>query len=157
MKKKPPKKSKQRLKKPNRYRSGYELKIATHLENHRIAYDYEPTIIKYRLPVTGACCAKCGSVSVVVVRRYNPDFLISPNGKLNPKGQFYLEAKGKFTSKDRTKMVSVINSNPTLKFRMIFMRDNKINKNSKIRYSDWCRDRGIEYAVGTALPEEWLK
>lgn len=138
------------------YRSGYEKRIAEDLKKRGIPFDYEPITLYYELRAGNACCSKCGSDSVVILRRYNPDFRISPNGKLNPKGSFILEAKGKFTSKDRTKMVAAIKANPHLKIRMIFMRDNKLNKNSKIRYSDWCRTEGIEFSMGIEVPENWL-
>jgi hypothetical protein len=36
------------------------------------------------------------------------------------------------------------------------MRDNKLSKSSKTRYSEWCEKSGIPYAVGW-FKKEWLK
>jgi hypothetical protein len=55
-------------------------------------------------------------------------------------------------------MALVFEQNPDLDIRFLFMRDNKISKNSKTRYSDWCKKRGIKYAVSEHghIPDEWL-
>lgn len=55
-------------------------------------------------------------------------------------------------------MALVVEQNPDLDIRMLFMRDNKIAKNSKTRYSDWCKKRGIVYAVSELgeIPEDWV-
>jgi hypothetical protein len=39
---------------------------------------------------------------------------------------------------------------------MLFMANNKISKESKTRYSDFCTVNGIEYAIGEVPPREWL-
>ena len=84
-------------------------------------------------------------------RTYNPDFIIiRSNGT-----KLYVEVKGLFDYIEREKFLNILNSNPEKDIRILFSRDNKITKNSKTRYSDWCRAKGIKYAVKT-LPEEWL-
>lgn len=70
-----------------------------------------------------------------------------------------MEYKGKLDRDVREKMALAIEQNPELDIRFVFMRDNKIAKNSKTRYSDWCRKRGIKYAVSEDghIPQEWLE
>lgn len=55
-------------------------------------------------------------------------------------------------------MALVIEQNPDKDIRFLFMRDNKIQKTSKMRYSDWCEKRGIKCYVSEDghVPEEWL-
>jgi hypothetical protein len=68
----------------------------------------------------------------------------------------YIEIKGRFTAQDRKKMSLVIEQNPHLDIRMLLAKDNTISKNSRTRYSTWCGKRGIKYAIGTELPQEWI-
>lgn len=83
-------------------------------------------------------------------RVYNPDFEL-PNGII-------VEYKGKLDRVAREKMALVLEQNPTLDIRMLFMRNNKLSKTSKTRYSDWCEKRGIKFAVSEngEIPEEWI-
>jgi len=84
-------------------------------------------------------------------RTYSPDFIL-PNGII-------VEAKGKLDRAVREKMALVMEQNPHLDIRLLFMRDNKITRTSKTRYSDWCEKRGIKYAIDEQgrIPEEWIK
>lgn len=122
--------------KGNTLRSGLEKKLATFLDSKGQEYTYEQDKIEYVVP------AKKHS--------YLPDFRLS-NG-------IYVEVKGRFDPASRAKMAYVVEQNPDKDIRMLFMRDNPINKNSKTLYSDWCDKRGIKYHVSPAgeLPDEWL-
>ncbi len=159
---KKPKNKKKRLTRSERaklnapYKSGYEKIVALWMEQEKIPFEYEPCKLMYPLPAKGKC-AECGAAALLRFKDYLPDFEISPYGKLNPKDRFFLETKGRLTSVDRTKMLAVIKEYPTVKFRMLFMRDEPLNKGKKAKYSDWCKRKGIEYAVGTELPKEWYK
>ena len=55
-------------------------------------------------------------------------------------------------------MALVVEQNPHLDIRILLMRDNKISKQSKTRYSDWLEKRNIKYAISEygIIPEEWL-
>lgn len=83
--------------------------------------------------------------------RYTPDFILA-NGII-------VECKGRFDAATRQKMAYVIEQNPDLDIRLLFMRDNTISKASTTKYSDWCDKRGIKYTVSSSgeVPEEWLK
>lgn len=116
------------------YRSIFEATIAQQLEDAGIKFEYEREAIIYVQPAQ--------------TRKYNPDFFL-PNGII-------IEGKGNWSIDDRKKMVNVIEQNPKLDIRMLFQHDNKLNRNAKMRYSEWCEKRGITYAVG-AVPDEWIK
>lgn len=117
-------------------KSGFEKKVAANLTANKIPFEYETQKVKYVVPEK--------------IRTYNPDFIL-PNGVV-------IEAKGKLDRDVREKMALVFEQNPELDIRMLFMRDNKIAKNSKTRYSDWCKKRGIVYAVNEdgIIPQDWI-
>lgn len=84
---------------------------------------------------------------------YTPDFIFE-----RPSGiRMVVEAKGRFTSQDRTKMLQVMRSNPVEDIRFIFQRDNPIRKGSTTRNSDWALKNGFKFAIGEEIPDEWLK
>jgi hypothetical protein len=117
-------------------KSGFEKKVAKYLNENKIPFEYETLRVPYLVPEKK--------------RNYNPDFML-PNGII-------VEAKGKLDRLVREKMALVIEQNPELDIRFLFMRDNKIAKNSKTRYSDWCKKRGIKYAISEEghIPSEWM-
>lgn len=119
------------------YRSGFEKKVAASLKLRKVKFEYEKLKISYTVPESKHV--------------YTPDFVL-PNG-------IVCEVKGKFDPASRAKMMLVIEQNPDLDIRMLFMRDNYINKKSKTKYSDWCIKRGIKYHVSLQgeIPEEWLE
>ena len=131
-------------------RSKFEVRIAKELKDAGVKYEYESIQLEYEEPLrrNNAKCGACGSKDLRRIGWYTPDFVLS-NGII-------LETKGRFTAADRRKMLSVINDHPDERIVMLFMRDNKIHKNSTTHYSDWCMEHDIEYAVGHPL-KEWLE
>lgn len=115
--------------KEKNYRSGFEKKVASKLKPEE--FNYESKKYEY-----------------TVVKNYTPDFELA-NGIL-------VETKGQWTSSDRTKHKLVREANPELDIRFVFQADNKLNKNSKTRYSDYCKKMGWKYVVGKEIPKEWL-
>ena len=93
----------------NKYRSKYEANIAKDLKARRIKFEYETVKIPYYLSKKGRC-KFCSSGVVFVHKVYTPDFII---------GSIILEAKGRFTSSDRTKMLAAKEANPSLDIRML--------------------------------------
>lgn len=132
-----PAKKKPQGKAAPKLRSGFEKKVKDGLERRGVSYEYESTNVPYVVPESK--------------HRYVPDFKL-PNG-------VFVEAKGKFDAAARKKMSLVIEQNPDVDIRMLFMRDNKLTKSSKTKYSDWCEKRGIAYHVSAAgeIPTEWLE
>jgi hypothetical protein len=117
------------------------------LDSEGVEWEYEAQTYHISLD-TGLKCGKCGE-RVRRDSRYTPDFFFP---------RFVIEAKGKFTARDRKRVLALMESPYISKsrFGMLFMRDNKISKNSKTRYSDWCEKNGIPYAFGW-FKKEWLR
>ena len=135
--------------KGNTYRSKYELNIAKDLYEKKVRFKYEWTELLYQVAVTGMECKECSSKKITRKSIYIPDFLIVRTGVV-------VEAKGKFTPKDRKKMLAVIERHPDLDIRMLFYSNNWITTSHKNRYSDWCESNNIKYAVSRTIPDDWL-
>ena len=135
---------------PSGRRSKFEDKVAKELDDAGVKYEYESVQLEYREPLRKnlATCGDCGSTNLLRTGWYTPDFILSSG--------LIIEAKGRFTAADRRKMLAVIEAHPKERIVMLFMRDNKIHKNSTTHYSDWCMKHNIEYAVGHPH-KEWLK
>lgn len=130
-------------------RSKFELNFAKHLYNKNIKYKYEPYSLEYYIKTRLATCRECGSHECWELHHYTPDFLL-------PDYNILIETKGKFTPKMRSKMIGVKINNKNKDLRLVFMRDNKLNKTSSIRYSDWARKFGFLYHIGEGIPEKWV-
>ena len=120
----------------NKYRSGFERAFAKTLDSYGLIWDYEEETFKYTID-----------------HRYTPDF------KLHKKsgGFMYVETKGYFEAKDRTKTLAVLKQYPEMDLRFIFVRaSNRLNPRSNTTYASWCDKKGILWAEGTTLPEAWL-
>jgi hypothetical protein len=114
------------------YRSDFELSIAVAFNRNNIKFKYESERIDY-----------------VRYSTYSPDFTIE--GK-----DFFIEAKGLFTTTDRGKHLLIKKQHPELDIRFLFMRaNNKLYKGSKTTYSGWCERYGFKWCQGF-LPQEWL-
>lgn len=114
-----------------KFASNFEQRVAKDLQSRKVPYQYESLVLEF-----------------VQVRSYTPDFVL-PNGII-------VETKGKFTSADRTKHLLVRKQHPDRDIRLLFMQNNKLRKNSKTKYGDWCDRYGIKWAVGASVPDEWI-
>ena len=127
-----------RNKRPNtkhNFRSGFEEKTATFLDEHGIKYGYETDKIPFLQPE--------------MKRNYIPDFVMTG---------WYLECKGRFLAADRKKMLMVKEQNPKILVRILLQRDIPIRKGSKTLLSTWCAKHGFDYAVSPtgAVPARWI-
>lgn len=115
-------------------RSGFERTLVSSLKTRKVDYQYEPTKLPY-----------------VLHHNYVPDFYLA-------KQNIYIEAKGKLTPEDRTKMLAVKKQYPDLDIRFVFMRgSNKLSSKPKSKtYMEWAESNGFLAADGE-IPEEWLK
>lgn len=52
-------------------------------------------------------------------------------------------------------MAAVKATNPGIDLRIVFGADNKINRFSKMRYSDWAKKHSIPYAI-KSIPDQWF-
>ena len=115
------------------YRSRFEEDVAKVLRSEKQRIRYEKLSIKY---------------AVQMFRLYKPDFILN-NGII-------IEAKGWFKSTDRVKHLLVQEQYPDLDIRFLFQNAyNKIHKNSKTRYCDWCDKYGFLW-TDKEIPKKWL-
>ena len=126
-------------------RSGLEARIIKDLEQRNIKYEYESLRIKY----AKKHCPHCGLVTEYGT--YTPDFTFTGIGS-----DLIVEAKGRWTSTDRSKIRLVLQSNDKLTLHFVFQRNHPIRKGSTTRYSDVCDKLGIIYHIGESIPKEWL-
>lgn len=116
------------------YRSQFEKILAVKMSQEGGKFKYETIRLPY----------------VPKVRHYTPDFYI-------PETDIYIEAKGRLTREDRSKMLLVKQQHPDCDIRFVFGNaNNKLYKNSNTTYGDWCNKHGFEWAE-KAVPREWLK
>lgn len=127
---------KQRIAQINeRYRSGFEQRVAKDLEKREIDFRYEKVKIKYVKPARHST--------------YTPDFIL-PNGII-------IEAKGYFEASDRVKHLTIRDQYPDLDIRFVFQNHGtRLTPNSKTTYGDWCVKHGFLFAQKT-IPAEWLE
>lgn len=137
-------KAKRRTPKPRSKirRSKFELKVEELLAKRTdLKSEYEKERLNYTLDLI-----------------YTPDWSVEYDGRKLPAvrnsgdAPIILEAKGLFDYIDRRKMLAVKRKNPERDIRMVFMRNNKIAKNSKMTYVDWCRKHEIPCSVYPELP-----
>jgi hypothetical protein len=136
-----------------RYRSNFEKSLACSVNSRGFGFKYEPWSLAFTKPMRMTKKLKEAhglpkDFSSETYHLYTPDFLL-PSGVI-------VEAKGKFTAQMRTIMINVVRCNPELDIRMCFQRDNRIHPGSKTRYSDWCNQNKIAYAVGI-IPTSWCE
>ena len=134
---------------PSGRRSKFEDRVAEDLQSRGVEFTYEEYSYQYEEPLRKnlVLCGDCGSTNLRRTGWYTPDFFLE-HGVI-------IESKGRFTAADRRKMLAVKDSHPDLDVKMLFMRDNKIAKNSNTKYSDWCEKNGFDYSI-VELKEEWL-
>lgn len=117
------------------FRSGLEKSLYNQLQKAGINPLYEQLKLNYTIPESK--------------HTYTPDFPICST--------IIIESKGLFLPSDRKKMLLIKEQYPKIDFRFIFSNSNqKINKNSKTTYADWCNKYGFKYSDKT-IPKEWLK
>jgi len=130
------------------YRSKFEARIAGELTKKKIKFDYEKYKLEYWTKVRSGKCGECESTDVYQQHWYVSDFYL-------PVQKIYLETKGKFTSQNRSKHIAIKEAHPEIDLRFIFMSNNKLNKNSSIRYTDWAERYGFLYAFNH-IPNDWV-
>ena len=132
-------------------RSKFEESVGHQLDMAGVGYTYETYSYEYDVALgkNRARCLDCDSTNLVRTAWYTPDFFLD-NGII-------IEAKGRFTAANRRLILAVREEHEELgeNLVMLFMRDNKIHKNSKTHYSDWCMENDVPFAIGEVKPE-WI-
>ena len=107
---------------------------------------WEELVAKFRCPIT----YETEKLSYVLERKYIPDFIIHrDNGS-----KTYIEVKGYLRPADRAKLIAVKKNNPGLDLRLLFAQNNKVY-GTKMRYSDWAKKYGFQFAFGK-IPRKWI-
>jgi hypothetical protein len=123
------------------------------LDERGIHYEYEPRAFRITVPVPRLKCQVCGE-KITRETRYTPDFQIAGY-------EIWIEAKGKLTPNDQRRLIAFneqhVIDKPGIRFYLLFMRDNWLTPKKRKRYTEWASDNGINCAVGTSVPEEWVK
>jgi hypothetical protein len=117
-------------KKETTMRSKFEKDISNVLKRNKVKFKYETLSLTY-----------------TVQRKYKPDFIC---------GDIIIEAKGRFTGADRTKLLKIKETYPNLDIRLWFMYDNWLTNKKQSRYSDWAKKHGFLYHVGLKFPKKWF-
>lgn len=120
----------------NKLKSKFEERIVEQLKDiDGIKWFYEPIQLEY-----------------YETKKYTPDLLIEVGDKA-----ILIEMKGYFRASDRSKMKAIKTQYPDMDIKMLFQNSsNRLNKNSKMTYGDWCDKYNIEWAEGE-IPLDWLK
>lgn len=71
----------------------------------------------------------------------------------------FIEVKGYWKASDRAKHIAVREQHPDKTIYFLFANSkNKLNRNSKTTYAEWCDKHGFKYAdAKDGIPQEWLK
>lgn len=115
-----------------------------------VSFKYEARSFRLKMPLTRprtAECNNCGGSDLHFWISYTPDWFLS-NGII-------IESKGKFDKRARDIQAAMKEQYPDVDIRMLFQRNNCINKGSKTRYTQWCDKKEIPCAVKT-IPKTWL-
>lgn len=116
------------------FRSGLEETIAAQIAEEGHEVRFESRVINYIKPAKAA--------------RYTPDFELD-NGII-------IESKGRFLTADRQKHLLVKQQHPDKDIRFVFSNSRqRISKQSKTTYADWCEKHGFTYA-DKLIPKEWF-
>lgn len=110
-----------------KFKSKFEKSFHELLKSKHLDFPYEADVLGYTLSLS-----------------YKPDWKVRDG--------LYLETKGKFDYIERRKLLAILRSNPGKEVRMVFQRNNKISKKSKLTYGDWCDTYGIKWSVFPELP-----
>ena len=123
--------SKKRLKTSKGFRNQFEEKLASFLEEKRVAYEYETLVLGYTLE-----------------GKYKPDFIL-PNGII-------IEAKGFFRTSAQRALKAVRKAHPDLDIRLVFYDQYKKVQGSNLRCYEWAVKYKFQFA-NKEIPEEWIK
>ena len=124
------------------YRSVIEVGVVQQLTAYGVAYTYESLQFTW----SDADTDEIGTQAFT----YQPDFVLHD-------GKTIIECKGLFSPDHQTKYDSFVRCFPEYRFYMLFSKDNWIDGARTQRCSQWCRERDIPFAIGSPVPEAWLR
>ena len=120
----------------DKYRSKFETRVITKLKRRRVKFIYEKERLYFIQPA--------------IERSYLPDLYF-------PQTKIYVELKGLFTLDDRKKHLWLReDTNSYYDIRFCFQNaKNKIRKNSKTTYIDWCVKHEFRWCE-KEIPRKWM-
>ena len=137
------------------FKSTYEMKQAQRLDELGVAWSYESKRYPLYVKVPGARFIHttekgmqklASGITVYRASMYTPDFFI---------GKTIVETKGRLDDRSKRTILAMIDTHPTLDYRVVFQRDTKLNLKRTPTYSAWAEYNEICYAIGD-IPEDWL-
>jgi hypothetical protein len=116
----------------------------------------EPQVFKGLAAYAGHCKFKIDyeteKLPYTINKTYIPDFVLT----FKDGHKIYIEAKGYLRPENRAQLLSVKYHHPDIDLRIVFQQDNKLNKNARMRYSDWATKNGFPFTIGV-IPKEWFQ
>lgn len=111
---------------------------------------------KFEEEIYKALCRKYGKANVEYetdvlhyLSNYYPDFSVTRGSRGS---KFYVETKGYFRPKDRSKMRLVKDFNPEADIRIVFQKDNYYTPT--MNYSKWADKNDFKYTIGNNF-KDW--
>lgn len=132
-----------------KFRSGFEQELADQLDRLGVRWEYEAYELPWMRKITNGICLDCKGTNVAQMAKYTVDFYL-------PEYDFFIEGKGKWVSRDRTKHRTIRRASPETDVRIVFQRDNWLTKTKTQKYSEYCNKYGIVYAI-EVIPPSWFK
>jgi ribulose bisphosphate carboxylase small subunit len=126
------------------HRSGLEDLIDKQLRQlqdsgYKFKFTFEEDVLEYKRKRQGKLeCQECGHMNELFTEHtYTPDFhIFLPDGR-----EFFIETKGRWESKDRTKHKEVRKQHPNVEIRFIFCDPNgRTQKGVKKKFDNWMKD-----------------
>lgn len=108
-------------------KSKFERRFYDELLRRNLDFAYEADVLEYTLDL-----------------KYKPDWKVDEG--------LFLETKGKFDYQERRKLLAVLRANPGKEVRMVFMRNQRLGKGSKMTYGEWCDKHNVRWSVFPDLP-----
>jgi hypothetical protein len=110
-----------------KFKSKFEKRFHDELVRRNLDFTYEADTLLYTLDL-----------------KYKPDWKVD--------SRTFIETKGKFDYTERRKILAVLRANPGTEVRMVFMRNQKLGKGSKMTYGEWCDKHDIRWSVFPDIP-----
>lgn len=130
--------------------SEFEVMIVDDLIARGVPYEFHPGPFQYSRKVRGGYCLDCDSNNVRKGATYTPDLYL-------PGPDIYIELKGgSMTQASRGRLVDFCKTGE-VPIRFLFRDNRPIFAGSKTKHVPWAERQGCIAAVGTQVPEEWLK
>lgn len=119
----------------------------------RVRSSLEATLLEWLLEHEVTFIYEGAGLSYVTKHIYTPDFVITTKNNR----RIYIEAKGWFQPKDRTKMLAIKKQYPKADIRFVFQNSNKLlYKGSKTTYAQWATKWKFPWS-NKSIPKKWIE